>query len=155
MIDYYSLPSQKFSYRHLFEANRLVDDSFASGYFSDHLNEIQCAWIALSEDRVVGWAAVAECMLRCVVVHPDYRKQGIGQELTRLRLEYLGYCDKVYSYAWVRPDGACMSCKNLENFGFTLNKELDDYYNNVRQTCKYCGGGCRCTAKQYIKINQH
>ncbi len=150
MIDYYSLPSQKFTYCHLFEAKGLVDDSFANGYFNNHLNEIQCAWIALDKHRVVGWAAVAECMLKCVVVHPDYRGQGIGQELTRRRLEYLDHCDKIYSYAWVRPDGTCMSCKNLENFGFILHKELNEYYNK----CKYCGSNCRCVARQYIKTNQ-
>ena len=150
MIDYYSLPNEKFNYRHLLEANRLVDDSFANGYFINHLNEIQRAWIALEKKRVVGWAAVSECTLRCVVVHPDYRGQGIGQELTRLRLEYLDCCDKVYSYAWVRPDGTCMSCKNLENFGFTLHKEVNEYYNK----CKYCGSNCGCVARQYIKINQ-
>ena len=57
----------------------------------------------------------------------------------------------VISYAWVRPDGRCMSCKNLENFGFKFEKELDDHYSNTRMNCKYCGTGCQCKARLYLK----
>ncbi len=152
---YIVLPSPAFGYAQLFEASRLVDNSFANGYFTSHLEEIECAWIALDKNRVIGWAAVSDCMLRCVVVHPDYRGQGVGKELTKKRLEYLGDCNEVFSYAWVRPDGTCMSCRNLENFGFKLHKELDEYYNDTRSQCKYCGSNCTCVARQYVKINQH
>ena len=153
MITYYALPSPKFGYKELFQAVRLVDNAFADGYFKNHLDEISCAWMALDDDMVVGWAAVTDCTLRCVVVDPEYRGRGIGRHLTQKRLKYLSNCEKVFSYAWVRPDGSCMSCKNLENFGFELNKEIDKYYYNT-QNCKYCGSGCRCTARQYIKTNQ-
>ena len=67
------------------------------------------------------------------------------------RLKYLGNCDSVMSYAWIRPDGRCMSCKNLENFGFVFEKELDDHYSNTRMNCKYCGTGCQCKARLYLK----
>ena len=154
-IEYFSLPNPKFGFQQALDAARLVDDSFASGYFSKHLEEIECAWVALDKANVVGWAAVSACTLRCIVVHPDYRGQGIAKELTKKRLKYLGDCDKVLSYAWVRPDGRCMSCKNLENFGFKLEKELSDHYNDTRQDCKYCGSNCKCVARQYVKINQH
>ena len=152
---YIALPNPIFGYGHLLEATKLVDTAFANGYFRSHLEEIECAWIALYGNKVVGWAAVAECMLRCVVVHPDHRGRGIGKELTIRRLEYLSDCDKVFSYAWVRPDGRCMSCKNLENFGFKLQQELDEHYNNTRSNCKYCGSNCTCVARQYVKTNQH
>lgn len=152
MITYAAIPSPLFGYKQMFEAIDLVDNTFAAGYFKDHLEEIECAWIALDGEKVVGWAAVGDCILRCIVVHPDYRGQGIGKRLTEERLKYLGDCEKVISYAWVRPDGTCMSCKNLENFGFKLHRELNDYYNEIR--CKYCGSSCKCVARQYIKTNQ-
>jgi N-acetylglutamate synthase-like GNAT family acetyltransferase len=164
MITYAAIPSPLFGYKQMFEALELVDNAFATGYFKKHLEEIECAWVALDEEKVVGWASVCVernepapnvGMLRCIVVHPDYRGKGIGKRLTEKRLKYLDKdCFLILSYAWIRPDGTCMSCKNLENFGFKLHKELNDYYNETRQACKYCGSGCKCTARQYIKINQ-
>jgi ribosomal protein S18 acetylase RimI-like enzyme len=157
MIKYIALPNPTISMGHIYQAADIVDSAFAAGYFNNHLNEIQCAWVALDEDKVVGWAAVSltftDCILRCIAVHPDYRGQGIGKRLTEERLKYLDYCGchDVISYAWVRPDGTCMSCKNLENFGFKLKKELDDYYNETRMKCKYCGTGCQCKARLYLK----
>ena len=151
MIKYIALPNPSITMKHIYEAKGIVDSTFAAGYFYNHLNEIQCAWVALDDDTVVGWAAVADCMLRCVAVRPDYRGQGIGKRLTEERLKYLDYCDSVISYAWVRPDGRCMSCKNLENFGFVFEKELDDHYSNTRMNCKYCGTGCQCKARLYLK----
>lgn len=149
MIKYIALPNPSINMYHIYQATRLVDDAFAAGYFSNHLNEIQCAWVALDGDKVVGWAAVTDCVLRCIAVHPDYRGQGIGKRLTEERLKYLDYCDEVISYAWVRPNGKCMSCKNLENFGFELVSELKDYYKNTRGNCKHCGTVCNCIAKLY------
>lgn len=151
MITYAAIPNPLFGYRQMFDAVELVDEAFAAGYFKNHLEEIKCAWIALDGDKVVGWAAVGDCILRCIVVHPDYRGQGIGKRLTEERLKYLGDCKEVVSYAWVRPNGECMSCKNLENFGFELAEELPDYYNNTRSNCKYCGSNCTCVARLYVK----
>jgi len=151
MIKYIALPNPSITMKHIYEARDIVDSTFAAGYFNNHLNEIQCAWVALDDDKVVGWAAISDCMLRCIAVHPDYRGQGIGRTLTGKRLKYLGDCDSVMSYAWVRPDGRCMSCKNLENFGFVFEKELDNHYSNTRMNCKYCGTDCNCVARLYLK----
>jgi len=155
MIKYIALPNPSITMKHIYEARDIVDSTFAAGYFYNHLNEIKCAWVALDDDTVVGWAAVADCMLRCIAVHPDHRGQGIGKRLTEERLKYLEKdCFLICSYAWVRPDGTCMSCKNLENFGFELAKELPEYYNNTRSNCKYCGSNCTCVARLYVKTNQ-
>lgn len=158
MITYAAIPSPLFGYKQMFDATELVDEAFAAGYFRDHLKEIDCAWVALDGDKVVGWAAVERediiGMLRCIVVHPDYRGRGIGKRLTEKRLKYLGDCEQVVSYAWVRPDGRCMSCKNLENFGFELAKELPEYYNNTRSNCKYCRSNCTCVARLYVKTQR-
>ena len=152
MIKYIALPNPSITMKHIYEARDIVDNAFAAGYFYNHLNEIQCAWMALDGDKVIGWAAVSDCMLRCIAVDPDFRGQGIGKRLTEERLKYLNDCESVVSYAWVRPDGRCMSCKNLENFGFELEEELEDYYSDTRMNCKYCGTGCNCTARLYRKI---
>lgn len=158
MITYAAIPSPLFGYKQMFDAVELVDEAFAAGYFKDHLDKIDCAWIALDGDKVVGWAAVCKDdifgMLRCVVVHPDYRRQGVGKRLTEERLKYLKDCDYVISYAWVRPNGECMSCKNLENFGFELAKELPEYYNNTRSKCKYCWSNCTCVARLYVRTQR-
>lgn len=149
MIKYVGLPNPLINMGHIYQATQLVDDAFAAGYFKNHLNEIQCAWVALDGNKVVGWAAVSDCMLRCIVVDRDYRGAGIGKRLTEERLRYLGDCDEIVSYAWVRPNGKCMSCKNLENFGFELVEELTDYYSDTRNNCKYCGKQCGCVARLY------
>jgi len=154
MITYAAIPSPLFGHKQMDDAIELVDEAFAAGYFKNHLVEIKCAWIALDGEKVVGWAAVGDCILRCIVVHPDYRGQGIGKRLTEERLKHLGDCKEVISYAWIRPDGRCMSCKNLENFGFELSKELPEYYNNTRSDCKYCGSNCTCVARLYVKTQR-
>lgn len=160
MIKYVALPNPSINMGHIYQARELVDEAFAGGYFKNHLDEIECAWVALDGSQVVGWASVSTkrdvileeiCVLRSIVVHPDYRKQGIGKRLTEERLKYLNNCTKIISYAWVRPDGRCMSCKNLENFGFKLHEELKDYYNTTRSNCKYCGEDCNCIARLYLK----
>lgn len=160
-IKYIALPNPSINMGHIYQARELVDSSFAVGYFNHHLDEIDCAWVVLDDDKVVGWAAVMvefdehfnakEGTLRCVVVDPNYRGRGIGKRLTEERLKYLGDCFLVWSYAWVRPDGRCMSCKNLENFGFVLQEELDDHYSDTRIKCKYCGKHCTCKARLYLK----
>lgn len=164
MIKYIALPNPSINMTHIYDAAEIVDESFADGYFMNHLNEIECAWVAVDDNKVVGWAAVSTqhnvkalsevCVLRCIVVHPDYRGKGIGKRLTEERLKYLEGCDTVISYAWVRPDGRCMSCKNLENFGFSLDEELDNYYSETRMGCKYCGDKCNCVARLYRKDNK-
>jgi N-acetylglutamate synthase-like GNAT family acetyltransferase len=158
-IRYIALPSPLINMGHIYQAAKLVDDSFAAGYFKNLLNEINCAWMALDENKVVGWAAVTtentsekKGILRCVVVDPEYRFLGIGKTLTEKRLKYLDDCNIIVSYAWVRPDGRCMSCKNLENFGFKLLLEDVEYYKNTRNNCKYCGNTCKCVARVYIKM---
>ena len=72
---------------HIYQAAQLVDDAFAAGYFKNHLNEIHCAWVALDGDKVVGWAAVGDCILRCIVVHRTIEGQGIGKEINRGKIE--------------------------------------------------------------------
>ena len=154
-IRYLALPNPLVNMNHIYQATQLVDEAFAVGYFKSHLDEIDCAWIALCGETVVGWAAVCKDdifgMLKCIAVHPDYRGKGIGKRLTEERLKYLKDCDYIISYAWVRPNGECMSCKNLENFGFELVEELDEYYNDNRVKCKYCGDNCSCVARLYQK----
>lgn len=163
MIKYIALPNPKITMGHVYQAADIVDSTFAAGYFINHLNEIECGWVALDDDKVVGWAAVSVVsnvlnfgevgILRCVAVHEEYRRRGIGKRLTEERLKYLSNCNNIISYAWVRPNGECMSCKNLENFGFKLQEELEDYYSNVRMKCKYCGKNCTCSARLYKKEN--
>ena len=157
-IKYVALPNPTINIYHIKQAMEMVYKSFAVWDFKNHLNEIQCAWLALDGEKVVGWASVCvghiapnDGLLRSIVVDPDYRGRGIGKRLTEERLKYLDDKHMIWSYAWVRPDGRCMSCKNLENFGFRLHEELSDHYSRTRESCKYCGANCKWVARLYIR----
>ena len=54
MIKYIALPNPKITMGHVYQAADIVDSTFAAGYFINHLNEIECGWVALDDDKVVG-----------------------------------------------------------------------------------------------------
>ena len=163
MYEYIQLPNPKLTFRHMVEAARIVDNALGTGYFQEHLSEIECCWIVLSEDAVVGYAAVATerhptapsvgC-LKCVAVDPLYRGQGIGTMLTELRMEYLDGYPLIFADAWVRPSGYCDSCKTLERFGFTVYEETEGFYADRKHKCPSCKDVCQCVARRYVKTNQ-
>ena len=149
------LPSLSVSMGEIYSAKTLVDESLGSGYFSEHLNTIDCAWICLCERDVVGWAAVSSRddvgILKCVVVNSEHRGKGLGQNFTDMRIKYLknqGY-KLAESYAWVRPDGSCPACGTLERNDFVSIKEIESFYDNYKHKCPLCEGKCRCVAKVY------
>ena len=137
-------------------ARELVDAELGEGYFSEHLEVIDHAWMSFSGE-LVAWASVVidgyVGILKCVVVHPQYRGEGIAKELTKIRLEYLKNqgCKYVKSYAWVRPDGSCPSCGILEKNGFEVIDELNGYYSRFKHKCPYCDKDCKCSARVYQK----
>ncbi len=58
MIEYIALPNPCITMKHIYEARDIVDAAFANKYFSKHLNEIQCAWVAMDDDIVVGLSLI-------------------------------------------------------------------------------------------------
>ena len=138
------------------DARKLVDADLGEGYFSEHLEVIDHAWMSFSGE-LVGWASVIVDgyvgILKCVVVHPQYRGEGIAKELTKIRLAYLKDqgCKFVKSYAWVRPDGSCPSCGILEKNGFEVIDELNGYYSRFKHSCPHCDKDCKCSARVYQK----
>ena len=109
------------------------------------------------DTELIAWASVVievnVGILKCLVVHPDYRGQGVGKELTNIRLQYLKNqgCKHVRSYAWVRPDGHCPSCGILESKGFKIVEEIKGYYDRCKFQCPACDNKCECIARVYQK----
>ena len=154
---YVALPNPAIGMGHVYTARCIVDNALGGGYFSEHLNQIECAWACTLNGKVVGWAAAALegdfGVLKCVVVDPDHRGNGIGQELTKIRLKYLenNGCKILKSYAWVRTNGQCPSCRTLERNGFTAKEELQGFYSNCKHRCPLCKDNCKCVARVYQK----
>ncbi len=167
MLEYIQIPHPKMGLGQIQEAARIVDNALGSGYFQEHLSEIECAWACIDNGAVVAWAAVTTerhptapdvGLLKCVVVDPLYRGRGIAKKLTGLRLDYLTSeeksCFVIFSYAWVRPDGYCPSCGILESLGFKHLDDIEGYYADGKYKCPVCKGKCKCVASRYAKTNQ-
>lgn len=152
-----ALPNPSINMGHIYSARKIVDEALGGGYFSEHLNAINCAWICLHGGSVVGWAATSSekeiGILKCVVVTPSHRGKGIAQEFVDVRLKFLKSQDYnlVKSYAWVRPSGSCPSCKTLEKNGFIVTEELEGFYEDCDHKCPSCKDKCRCVARVYQK----
>ena len=137
-------------------ARKLVDNALGEGYFNEHLEVIEHAWMSFNAE-LIAWASVVIeediGILKCLVVHPDYRGHGVGKELTNIRLQYLKNqgCKYVKSYAWVRPDGSCPSCGILESKGFEVIEEIKGYYDKCKFQCPACDNKCECIARVYQK----
>ena len=152
---YIQIPSPRFGFQQITETCRIVDNAMGYGYFNDHIKEIKCGWVCFHADAIVAWAAVSKDkdigILKCVVVDPLFRGQGIASKLTEIRLQYLKNCSIIYSYAWIRPNGYCASCKNLEKFGFEVVSEIPKYFANTKYKCPVCIKECNCLARKYKK----
>ena len=152
-----ALPNPSVDISDIYSARKIVDKALGGGYFSEHLDVITCAWMCLHKGSIVGWAATSSegdvGVLKCVVVDAEHRGKGIGQRFTDVRLKFLegqGH-EVVKSYAWIRVDGSCPSCKTLERNGFTATEELEGFYANYNHKCPSCKDECKCVARVYEK----
>ncbi len=74
------------------------------------------------------------CSIVCFLIHPDYRRQGIAQQL--LDRIILDYSDKDYDYFEAYPKKEESSSEGnfkgplelYKRYDFKVNKEYDDYY---------------------------
>ena len=146
------------------QARTIVNNSFDSTkYFDYQLKIIDMAWICYSDYNVIGWATAVlktdYAILKCVVVDPKYRLQGISSKLTELRLDYfksLNY-KLVKSYSWIDPEGSCASCRTLEKYGLLSTKDcLISCVGNISHDmlstyCLDCGTNCKSIAKVFEK----
>lgn len=83
------------------------------------------------------------CSIVCFLIHPEYRRQGIAQQI--LERIILDYSDTDYDYLEAYPKKEGLSCEGnfkgpLELYkrnGFKVNKEYDNYYVMRRMTRTY------------------
>ena len=74
------------------------------------------------------------CSIVCFLIHPDYRRQGIAQQILERIID--DYSDTDYDYFEAYPKKEASSCEGnfkgpLELYrrnGFDINKEYDNYY---------------------------
>jgi ribosomal protein S18 acetylase RimI-like enzyme len=74
------------------------------------------------------------CSIVCFLIHPDYRRQGIAQQILGKIIE--DYSSKDYDYFEAYPKKAEFSCEGnfkgplelFKKFDFKIHKEFDDYY---------------------------
>lgn len=85
------------------------------------------------------------------VVHPAWRRRGIGERFYELRLEVL---DSVVEYVYMT---ACMPAGSnranvrtlAEKYGFRAVGEIPGYWSGC--DCNTCGKHCTCTAVVYLR----
>ena len=74
------------------------------------------------------------CSIVCFLIHPDYRRQGIAQQI--LDKIIMDYSNKDYDYFEAYPKKEESSCEGnfkgplelYKKYDFKINKEYDDYY---------------------------
>lgn len=74
------------------------------------------------------------CSIVCFLIHPDYRRQGIAQQLLDTIIK--DYSTKDFDYFEAYPKKEASSCEGnfkgplelYKRYGFKINKEYDDYY---------------------------
>ena len=154
------MPDDRITLSMTMKAIDIVDSSMGEGYFANQLGRHSKGWIVVqgsfSKPEVIAYASIVkendDCILKCAAVHPEHRGKGIGTELVKARLEYLGDqgCDVVKSYAWI-INGKCPAEKPLKTNGFYFVEEVEAFYKNSNMPCLVCGDVCKCAAKIFEK----
>ena len=123
--------------------SKLIDEQKLTGY------------LAFDKDKPIGWCNVNNranyqrllkdydyvdnphdkvCSIVCFLIHPDYRRQGLAQQLLEKIIKDQSQGD--YDYFEAYPKKEATSCGGnfkgplalYKRFDFQINKEYDDYY---------------------------
>ena len=90
-------------------------------------------------------------ILKTSVVHPDFRKMGIGDAMVKHRVKWLQEQDvqTIKSYAWF-VDDVVPAQKMLMNNGFEPLGDIKGWWTNDHSwdyPCSICGSKCKCVAR--------
>ncbi len=112
-------------------------------------------YLVFEEDKPIGWCNANNrsnyqrllrdydyvdnpddkvCSIVCFLIHPDYRRQGIAQQLLEKIIR--DYSTTDYDYLEAYPKKSESSCEGnfkgplelYQRFAFKIHKEYDDYY---------------------------
>ena len=123
---------------------------------SDLINESKLTgYLVFDNDKPIGWCNANNrnnyqrllkdydyvdnpddvvCSIVCFLIHPDYRRQGIAQNILEKIIK--DYSNKNYDYLEAYPRKGRLSCEGnftgplelYKRFDFKINKEYDNYY---------------------------
>ena len=93
-------------------------------------------------------------ILKTSVVHPDFRKNGIGDLMVKHRVKWLQEqgVQTIKRYAWF-VDGVVPAQKMLMNNNFEPWGDIRGWWSsdhNWDYPCKICGSNCKCVARIFI-----
>tara|TARA_R100001591_G_scaffold100381_1_gene106834 strand:- start:272 stop:775 length:504 start_codon:yes stop_codon:yes gene_type:complete len=145
------------------QARLFIDDAFGEGTLHRQTfdNTIhQWLIIDFDEDVVIGYCSAQINqegllgILKTSVVHPDFRKKGIGDMTVKHRIKWLQEQDvqTIKSYAWF-VNGAVPAQKMLMNNGFEPWGDIRGWWSsdhNWDYPCSICGSKCKCVARVFI-----
>lgn len=82
------------------------------------------------------------------VVHPGYRKQGIGSKLVELYMdEAMRQAEKIVVVGWVQSDlGLWAAERQFMQYPFEQVAYIKRYFEPYEVDCPSCGGLCYCDA---------
>ena len=105
------------------------------------------------ERKIRGLAREEEiCTGDAFYVSPQFRRRGIGSELTRLSRQYMVSLGFRYFMGelWIHPDGGIPAGTPTELYGQTIFEEyVPLFYKDLPRygmRCPICGENCRCGA---------
>jgi len=143
----------------------LVDNTFGEGlFFRQTWDSSIHQWVILQKgyykdysDQLVGYCSTQINqegllgILKTSVVHPSFRKSGIGDLMVKHRIKWLQEqnVQTIKSYAWF-VDGVVPAQKMLMNNGFEPRDDIKGYWNkdhNDAFPCKICWSKCKCVAR--------
>ena len=94
-------------------------------------NPASRSWVAEVDDRVaamlVAWLIVDEIHIATIATHPDFRKQGIGEELLSFALQSAKDEGAVTSFLEVR-EGNSAALMMYQKFGYVESGRREGYY---------------------------
>lgn len=167
-------------------ANKYIGQNYFSKtdllevYTKSLLNDLNCSYLLLSEDKVKGirlsympgkWTLMRDGIkglsshlwneltikdlgyFQSAVIVPELSGKGFGQVLANLSIDTIKKAGGkgILTHSWMQsPHNS--SKKYLEKLGFKLINCHRDYWKNIDFTCPICVKACSCTAGEMLLV---
>ena len=141
------------------QAKQFVDEAFGKGtFYKQACDDGTYQWLVVNGDGIITGYCSAQIhqvglvgVLKTSVVHPDFRKNGIGDLMVKHRIKWLQEQNVqiIKCYAWF-VNGVVPAQKMLINNGFEPWGDIHGYWNkdhNWDYPCSVCGTNCKCVAR--------
>lgn len=102
-----------------------------SFYFEVTNNPAARCWVAEQDEKIiammVAWLIVDEIHIASVATHPDFRKQGVGEDLLAHTLQFAKEEGAITSFLEVRESNIA-ALEMYRKFGYVENARRAGYY---------------------------